>query len=183
MSRQLLIVAAAGLLLWGAYHYLRLERTAAFDQGYTNAQALGDAAVQALHREYATAQAAQAARAHQQLQQAVAASHAAEHNYLQQQQHLSNEIHALQEQLSHALIDQPDCHFTAGWVQHYSAALGLPGADQTPGGARGADATAQPAASPETLLQHAQQYGHWCRTNTQQLISLQTLLREKEQKN
>lgn len=180
MSRQLLIVAAAGLLLWGAYHYLRTERQAAFDQGYTTAQALGDAAVQALHREYATAQAAQAVRAHQQLQQAVAASHAAERQYLQRQQHLSNEIHALQEQLSHALIDQPDCPFAAGWVQHYSAALGLPGADQTPSGARGADAAASPAASPATLLQHAQQYGHWCRSNTQRLSALQELIRNQQ---
>ena len=180
MSRQLLIVAAAGLLLWGAYHYLRLERTAAFDQGYTTAQALGDAAVQALHREYATAQAAQAARAHQQLQQAVAASHAAERNHLQQQEQLNTEIHALQEQLSHALIDQPDCPFTAGWVQHYSAALGLPGADQTPSGARGVDAAASPAASPATLLQHAQQYGYWCRSNTQKLTALQQLIRSRE---
>ena len=180
MSRQLLIVAAAGLLLWGAYHYLRLERTAAFDQGYTTAQALGDAAVQALHREYATAQAAQAARAHQQLQQAVAASHAAEHNYLQQQQHLSNEIHALQEQLSHALIDQPDCHFTAGWVQHYSQALGLPAATQAANSAASANANTPAAPSSTDLLKHAQSYGHWCRTNTQQLIDLQALLRERE---
>lgn len=177
MSRQLLIVAAAGLLLWGAYHYLRLERTAAFDQGYTTAQALGDAAVQALHREYATAQAAQAARAHQQLQQAVAASQAAERHYLQQQQQLNTENQHLQEQLNAALSDQPDCPFTAGWVQHYSAALGLPGADHTPGGARGADAAANPAASPATLLQHAQAYGHWCRSNTQRLSALQELIR------
>lgn len=136
--------------------------------------------MQALHREYATAQATQAARAHQQLQQAVTASHAAERHYLQQQEQLNTEIHALQEQLSHALIDQPDCPFTAGWVQHYSAALGLPGADQTPGGARGADATANTTASPATLLQHAQQYGHWCRSNTHRLSALQELIRNQQ---
>jgi len=178
--KHLLVAAVVGALLWAGYHYLRTERQAAFDQGYATAQALGDAAVQALHREYATAQAEQAARAHQQLQQAVAVSHAAERQYLQRQRDLANENQHLQEQLNAALIDQPDCHFTAGWVQHYSAALGLPGADQTPGGARGADAAASPAASPATLLQHAQQYGYWCRSNTQKLTALQQLIRSQQ---
>lgn len=181
--KTLAAFAVVFLLLWGGYYYLGTERQAAFNQGYATAQALGDAAIESLHKGYALTLVEQSQAAYQQVQLAIKNSQSLERSHLNKQRRLNTEINALRERLDDAIINQPVCYFTASWVQHYSQALGLPTATQAANSAAGANASPATAPSSTDLLKHAQSYGHWCRTNTQQLISLQTLLREKEQEN
>ncbi|ODC03225.1 hypothetical protein BFW38_06385 [Terasakiispira papahanaumokuakeensis] len=162
-------VPVALLMLAAAYYYLGQEREAAWERGYQAAQAESAAQLAAMQHRQSQQQL--------QLQMAAAArSASAERQYLAQTRQLNHQIEQLQEQLNDALIDQPDCRFGARWVQHYSAALGLPVVD-TADRAGSHDADTAAAASAATLLQHAQRYGHWCRSAVQQLTALQRLIR------
>lgn len=111
------------------------------------------------------------------LKQAIKTSQEAATSNADKQRELNTQIMQLQEQLNDALSTQPVCVFTDRWVRHYSAALGLPAAATAPDHPAGTADTSRPAADAATLLQHAQQYGHWCRSELIKLTSLQQLLR------
>lgn len=178
--KTLAAFAVVFLLLWGGYYYLSLERQAAFKQGYQAAVLAGKTQLEALQKSHALALVEQSQAAYQQVQQAIKNSQNLERSHLNKQRRLNTEINALRERLDDAIASQPVCYFADKWVQHYTQALGLPTHSTPANSAAGANASPAAAASSTDILKHAQSYGHWCRTNTQQLIDLQALLRERE---
>lgn len=150
-----------------------------YRRGYLSAETQGLAQISKLKKQHSQALANQYQAYLAKLERAQQRANDADKNHLTKQAKLNKQLQRLQGELHEALRHQPECTFTVQWVQHYQAALGLPTDDR--GNATAAN-TAKPvtkntaAADAETLLQHAEQYGHWCQSAVARLDDLQLLI-------
>lgn len=199
--KALLIALAAGAALLGGYHYLATERQTAWSHGYSTASAKGQAALETLKREYAERLLAQAHAFEVEQARQLRRAQEIEQTYLAGRRELRNRITELEDALDEAYTDHyrtgpgkapqpvPECVFTVGWLRDYNAALG--GVRATAARAGQPDAAPWPApgvaaefdnsnVSQRDLLRHAQRYGRWCQSNTQQLTALIATLNREE---
>lgn len=168
---------------------------ARYDDGFSKAKALGDAALAEL-REQHSQEAAKAAQDNLvQLKQQVTRADQAEQRMLEVQQQVADLQKQLQERIPHvttvyrpapaaAPVAIPHCVFTRGFLRDFNIALGagLPAA-----GASTSAASAQAAAwptpgsdaellesgvSPADILAFAKDYGAWAQRNLAQLNAL-----------
>ncbi|NWO05362.1 MAG: hypothetical protein HLX50_06585 [Alteromonadaceae bacterium] len=201
--KALLIALVAGAALFGAYNYLATERQAAWDQGYSAAEAEGDKALEALKREHAEKLLAQAQAFEAEQARKERMAREIEQAYLAKRRALHTRITELEDALDEAYTNHyraspgedpqpvPQCVFTVGWLRDYNAALG--GMRATAARAGKPDAAPWPAPgvaaefdnsdiSQRDLLRHAQRYGRWCQANTEQLTALIEALNPEETK-
>lgn len=167
--------------VFGATHYTASTN---YQRGYQAAKAAGLEQIAQLKAQQSIALAHQYQTYLADLQVAQQRSATAEKQFLTDQSSLNQQLQQLQGELHEALRYQPHCSFTLRWVQHYSAALGLPTDDRNATTTTGAsDATREnaTAATAATLLQHAEQYGHWCRSAVNKLNALQALILQQEE--
>ncbi|MDF3932950.1 lysis protein [Pseudomonas citronellolis] len=168
---------------------------ARYDDGFSKAKALGDAALAEL-REQHSQEAAKAAQDNLvQLRQQITRADLAEQRMLEAQQQLADAQHQLQERIPHvttvyrpapaaAPVAIPHCVFTRGFLRDFNIALGagLPAAGASTSAA-GAQAAAWPTpgsdaellesgVSPADILAFAKDYGAWAQRNLAQLNAL-----------
>lgn len=199
--KSLLIALMAGGALLGGYHYLAAERQAAWQQGYSEAKARGEAKLEAVRREHAEQLLAQANAYEVEQVRKQRRAQEIEQSYLATRRKLQSRISDLEDALDEAYTDHyrtgpgnvpqpvPECVFTVGWLRDYNAALG--GVRATSARAGQPDAAPWPApgvaaefdnsnVSQRDLLRHAQRYGRWCQANTKQLTALIEVLNPDE---
>lgn len=159
---SLCFLAGAGLSYYAGYDSAK--------QKYTH-QLMG------LKKDYAEASLAAAVDYQITLNNALIKSQAASRSFLSAQSKLKLENEKLKEQLDEASANS-DCTVDAKWLHHYRSALGVPATNTSKARKSSAGKSDESTANATGLLRHATEYGLWCRTNTEQLIELQTFIRD-----
>lgn len=113
-----------------------------------------------------------------QLNQALEKAQVTTRSYLAIQARLQQQNQQLKESLNEATAHAA-CSIDAGWLQHYRQALGVPAAHSN--GAGHSRSAANHTVTTTELLRHAIDYGQWCQSNTEQLIALQRVVRQRSE--